>query len=234
MTAHAEHTINIFEEIFKTLPPLVPEEIVSDMQAALDQLRHNHSLADEEVEDTVIVFGRQVWPYRQAFQEFYELYEGKMGEQVLLQQLSSDLKKKYKVFCAHGGSFRALQAGGPFGYFTPDEQAALCEVLVETRRTLRQHARQAVVSTDKKDYLRRVYEFQEILDDIEKRLDTLRLMADNEQEHPELAKEIRAQVRGFELGLASLGPHTQYDAVCFAAEHFEGRKKEKLDHRIAA
>ena len=52
-------------------------------------------------------------------------------------------------------------------------------------------------------------------------------MADDEQEHPELAAEIRSQIRAFEYGLCLLGPAHHYEAVCQAEEHFIGRKEEK-------
>lgn len=230
--ASVSYTLAIFEKLYRELPPLVPKEVVQDMESALDQMRHNHSLSIEELEDTMIVFGKDTWAFRKAFYEFLDLYEGRMGESMLLQILFPELRKKYKEFVAHGGTFRDLHAGGPLDFFTPDERVALCEALVESRRALHEHAKQAVVSTDKEDYLHRVYEFQVILDDIEKRLDTLLTMADSEQEHPELATEIRDGVQTFEYGLCALDQHTSYDAVCRATEHYEGRRADKKAHIV--
>ena len=226
------HTLAIFEQLYRKLPPLVPQEVASDMGKALEQIRHNHSLTIDELEETMIVFGKAVWPFRKAFQEFLELYEGKMGEQLLVQLLFPGLQKKYKEFQAHGGTFRDLHAGGPLGFFEPEERSALCEALIEAHRALREHASQAVLSTDKDDYLSRVFEFQTILDDIEKRLDTLLVMADSEQEHPELATEIREGVKGFEYGLCALDQHIDYDAVCAAPAHYEGRRADKKSHIV--
>lgn len=227
-----QHTLQIFEKLYRDLPPLVPQEVASDMQKALEQLQHNHSLGIEELEDTMIVFGKAIWPFRRAFVEFLDVYEGRMGEQLLLQILFPEVKKSYKEFVAHGGTFRDLHAGGGLDFFETDHRTALCEALIETRRALRNHAAQAVLSTDKQEYMHRVFEFQTILDDIEKRLETLRTMADSEQEHPELATEIREGVRGFEYGLCSLGPDIQYDAVCEAVPHFEGRRIDKKAHIV--
>lgn len=231
-SASVQHTLNIFEKLYRDLPPLVPQEVVRDMEKALEQIRHNHTLTLDELEDTMIIFGKATWPFRQAFQEFLDLYEGRMGEQLIMQVMFPSLRKKYKEFKAHGGTFRDLHGGGPLEFFSPDERVALCEVLVESQRALQDHARQAVISTDKDDYLARVYEFQIILDDIEKRLDTLLVMADNEQEHPELASEIRAGVRGFEYGLCSLAQHTDYAAVCQSVEYYQGRKVDKKSHIV--
>ena len=226
------HTLVIFEQLFHQLPPLVHPSIRHDMGQALEQVRHNNKLTLEELEDTMIVFGKQVWPYRQAFREFVEVYEGKMGEQFLRQVVSPALRKRFDAFAAHGGGFRDLYAGGPFGFFSAEERVSLGEAMVMVRQTVREHVAQAVVSTEKREYEGRIYEFHQILDDIEKRLDTLRLMADNEQEHPELAAEIREGVRTFEYGLCSLGPHLDFESLHKAPDHFVGRKKDKQHHIV--
>jgi hypothetical protein len=149
----------------------------------------------------------------------------------LLQKLSSGLKKRYQEFQAHGGDFRDLHGGGQLEFFSAPERVEFCRVLVSVSQAIREHAVQAVVSTDQLKYEERIIEFSEVLDDIEKRLDTLRQTADDEQEHPELAAEIRAQIRAFEYGLCSLGPHTSHAAVCEAEGFFSERKLEKHHQR---
>lgn len=220
-------TLEIFERLCDDLPPLFPKEIGADLERAREQMLLNHGLTIEELEDTMIAFGKKIWPYRRAFEEFVEIYEGKLGEKFLMGKLSPTMKQRYKQFKEYGGTFRDLHSGAPASFFSADERGNLCASLVDVRRDIRDHARQAALSVDRRKYEDRILEFQTILDDIEKRLDTLRLMAEDEQEHPELAAEIRAQVQGFEHGLCFLGPRVDYEAVCNAAPHFEGRKLEK-------
>ncbi|OGH71117.1 MAG: hypothetical protein A3C90_01535 [Candidatus Magasanikbacteria bacterium RIFCSPHIGHO2_02_FULL_51_14] len=231
MRTDIQHTLAIFEQLHKALPPLVPDRAREELAHALEHVRSDASLTLAMLEDTMIVFGKKLWPYRRAFQEFVDLYEGKLGEKMFVARLSIKLKRRYKEFQAHGGDFRDLHAGGPLGFFTPDERLELCGALVAARTSVRDHAMQAALSTDRDAYEERIEEFQDILSDIEKRLDSLRQTADREQEHPELAAEIRAQIRAFEYGLCALGPRIDYDAVCRADEHFEGRRQEKKMYR---
>lgn len=227
-----QHTLFVFGRLLDDMPPLVPQEIQSDMQQAYEQMRHNYSLSLQELEDTIIVFGKKLWPYRKAYDEFLDIYEGKLGEQFLLGRLPLAMKKRYQEFKAVGGHFRDFHHGAPAMFFTSEERTKLCEALVETNLDIRRHAIQSVLSIDQEYYQKRVIEFQTILEDIEKRLDTLRLMADDEQEHPELAGEIREQVRSFEYGLCLLEPAHTYEAVCKSEEHFQGRKLDKKHHRV--
>lgn len=226
-TPSVRHTLWIFERLRQEAPPLVPAEIIHDLDQALEQIRSNFDLTLGELEQTLIVFGQKLWPYRKAFEEFLDLTEARLGESFLLGQLSRPLKQKYEDFLAHGGGLRDLHTGHPAAFFTSAERNELCSALVEMNHEIRKHTVQAVLTTERRRYEQRVVEFQVILDDIEKRLDTLRRMADDEQEHPELASEIRAQIRAFEYGLCLLGPEHRYEAVCLAEEHFAGRREEK-------
>ena len=222
-----KHTINIFEKILNELPPLIPKEVISDMNHALEQVRLNFDLTLKELEDTMIVFGKQIWPYRRSFEEFVSTCEGRLGETFLLAKISTNLKKKYKDFLSYGGDYRDLHSGAPVDFFTTKERIELGAILVEVKIDLRKHTSQEVLSTRRREYEEKVLEFQTILDDMEKRLDSLRVMADNEQEHPQLAEEIRENIRSFEYGLTALGPHPDHDAICNATEYFIGRKKYK-------
>jgi hypothetical protein len=221
------HTLALFGMIIDDLPPLVPETLREDMQHAYEHMAHDVHLTATELDDTMIVFGKRVWPYRQAFAEFYDEFEGLLGERFLLERLSAKAKKRYQEFLTYGGTFRDLVSGRPAGFFASVEREELHRVLVHVEQDIREYTVQAVLSTERVRYDKRIQEFTQVLADIETELGTLRSMADSEQEHPDLAAEIRAQVRSFEYGLALLGPPHRLEAVKKAPEHFSGRKVEK-------
>ena len=225
MTTAIQHTQVIFEHLCSDIPPGVPKEIKENIAQAREQVESNVSLTLPELEDTMIYVGKLLWPYREAFQEFFRVAEGDLGEQYLLGKFNPIMKKKYQAFKENGGSFRDLHAGTNVSFFTSDERVMVCEALISVEEEIRAYAVQAILSTDERRYERRVEEFKKILEDMETRLNALRTMADMEGEHPELASEIRDQIRGFEQGFALLGPKIRHEAVCNAGEHFEGRKK---------
>jgi dsDNA-binding SOS-regulon protein len=138
-----------------------------------------------------------------------------------------DLKKKYRTFKEHGGTYHDLRTGGPALYFSSEERQKLFEYLVDVDTELRQYVFQAVLSTERKKYEDLILELQTVLDDVEKRLDNLRILAEDEDEHPQLAEEIRSQVRSFEFGMCLLGPRLKIHELENAKEHFAGRRLEK-------
>lgn len=223
----SQATISIFERLASDMPPLVPDAIRGALSASIEHVEGNPHLTPKEAESALLSSAKKLWPYRQAFQEFVDVEEGKIGERFLLGKLTPPMKQKYRKFKEYGGTLRDLHSGSPAAFFTSEERGLLCAALVEMHRDIVAHARQLVLSAERVRYENRVVEFQVLFDDIEKRLDTLRRMAEDEEEHPMLAAEIRAQVEGFEHGLCTLGPRVEYAAVCNAAPHFEGRKMEK-------
>jgi hypothetical protein len=227
-----QHTADIFERLVRNMPPLVPKETQEDARLALEQVKNNVHLDIEELEDTMITFGMKLWPHREAFLEFYRLYEGQIGESFLIAKLPREVKQAYKRFQAEGGTFADLHTGkGPIHLFQSKHRAALCEVLVDVQKEVWDYTRQAVLSKDRVRYTKRIEEFQQIFKDIDRRLEALRDMAEDEQEHPELASEMREHVRGFEHGLCLLGPKLDYEALCNVDEHFQSRKEQRRLHQ---
>jgi len=227
-----KHTIDIFERIYNHLPPLLPEETKEEFEHALEHLHDDVTIDLADVENIVIALGKKVWPYRRAFGEFLDMYQGKLGEKFLLGRLTPALKNRYKEIKEHGVTYHDLRSGDPLNYFELEERILLKESLIDVDGDVRVHAEQAVLGLDRKKYEDLIIDFQTILDDIEKRLDTFRLMAEDEEEHPRLAEEIRSQVRSFEFGLCLLGPNTEHHQILEADDYFLERRKDKKIHRF--
>lgn len=221
-----QSTISIFEDLYKKIPPLVPSKLKQKMEHALNHLKNDQTVTLEEVEDTMITFGYEVWPWNQAYREFLSFCESKVGEHFLLPKLNKSTEEKYNRFVSYGGSFRELHSGRPAEFFTLEERKELSRALVETQKELREFTDREILGTEKNKYLKKVKEFSEILGKINDQLKSLRTLADSEQDHPVLADQIRARVRSFEYSLCLLGPELEYHAVDKSLDYFSGRKHE--------
>lgn len=225
--SQVKHTIEIFEMVNDNLPPLVPKEIEEELEHSLEHLRDDYLVGINEAESMMISLGKKVWPYWKAFFEFYDMEQGRMGEKFLLGKLSPDLKKRFKEFKEHGGSYRDLRSGGAVVFFETEERQIFTEAFVDVDKYIKQHTRQSVLSLERPKYEKLILDFQVTLDDIEKRLDSLRLLAEDEEEHPELAIEIRQRVRDFEYGLCLLGPNSRHEEIINTEDYFKERREFK-------
>ncbi|MFB6225841.1 MAG: hypothetical protein ABEJ02_00640 [Candidatus Paceibacteria bacterium] len=227
------HTVSFFRQMYKDLPPLVPDEVSKNMKEALDQVENNMSLKKDDVEEVVIKFGKAIWPYRKAFHEFVDLYEGKIGEKIFLTKMPNKFKVEYKEFKKEGHTFRDLYSGKQAQFFDLEYRTQLHQALAQTRTDVKKHVRQLVTSSEKDEYMGKVEEHKEILSDIEDKLDQLRDLADNEYEHPELVGEIKQQIEAFEHSLAGMGSSVDHEEIMNAPEFFEGRKDVKEGRNFA-
>lgn len=219
-------TIDIFRRLYAHIPPLFPSDVAEKMGHALEHLERDETITVAEVEDTMIRFGYELWPWNQAYREFLVLAESQVGEHFLLPKLNKSLRGRYLDFKRYGGDLRELHSGRPADFFSPEERGELCGALVDLQHELRHYVDRSLIGLEKTRYLRRVNEFKGVLAEIQKQLDVLNKLAESEQDHPTLADEIRSSVRHFQYGLCLLGPDLDYDAVCRMPEYYRGRKQD--------
>lgn len=217
------YSVSFFEQLYHDLPPLFPKADREVMRHALEHMQQEHSVSADDIEHTIITFGMKIWPYRRAFEEFYEKIEQRRADEFFEAHARQHqaLLSWWKEWRGQGHHVAALLrgTGSACGAFSSEELAALCNVCVSVKQDL-QHATTALVSgQERAAYERRAVEFKVLQEAIQERLERLREVANDAEEHPRLATEIRHAVRDFEKGLAFLRPHTTFEEVC----HWETR-----------
>jgi len=220
-------TLSIFKIFYDKLPPLVPADIMLAMKKALEEFQSDDNADVADVENTMVKFGYQVWPWHKAHKEYLMKAEEQMGNHFLMPRLPKTMQEKYKKYSEYGMTHADLYSGRPaLEYFTPEERAVLGGALVDARNDLDDYVDHQISSLDNEKYLQRVEELNQILADVKQKLDNLRAMADKEYDHPSLANEIRARVTGFEHGLCWLAPDLDKEQVDNAWEFFRGRRQD--------
>jgi len=225
-----QYSISLFEQMCDDLPPLFPKEEQEAIQHALGHVKKDADITSDQLDDTIIVFGKKLWPYQRAFQEFSERVERHRGNEFFEAHVREypELYEWFKAWQYGGGHVAELFCGKwkHVGALTAGERVALCHILAEARRDIRHAAITMVAGQERAAYERLIIEFRLLLEAIEEQLNHLRTIANDEQEHPQLAAELREQIRGFERGLALLEPHTTLEEVCSARERMHWKRAE--------
>jgi len=221
-----QYTTQIFRQLYTFVAPVLPTELEEEMRHALEHIENDAELSRADIEDTMIIFGKRVWPYRKALQEVIGLHEGKVGEKFFRAALSRKMQKKFDQFVAQGGTVQDIHTGAPASFFTLEERIELNHALVDMNTHLKTYAIQAVKGTGHKEFQASVQEFTSLLDNLENQLSDIRVMADDAQEHPMIAREMREHIRGFEQGLVLLGQEYSQEEMEKAGDHFHGRRRE--------
>lgn len=218
-------TLAIFSYLYHTLPPLVPIEIRRRMGLELERFAVSGHNMENVLEASMLEFGYEVWPYRQAYASILNITEEKLGDHFFIPKLSPELEEKYDNFKRYGGTFRDLHSGNAAHFFTNEERGELCGALVETMNELKSATDREVSGISRGRYLKRVDEFKSMLKEIKRVIARLRHLANKEHDHSQLAEHIRARVHSFEEGLCLLGPDINFDAVCRSEDFFADRRK---------
>lgn len=221
-----QSTINLFWHLYNHLPPLFPAEVALEMKKELENLASQPNISLEEIEDKMVKFGYEIWPWNQAYKHFLDVATDQLGEHFLLPRMSDSLREKYLVFKGCNGTLRDLQTGKAAGFFTSEERAELCAELVDMHLQLREYVNRDLVGINKKLYFSKIEEYEKLLNKIESSLESLRDMVAKEEEGSVLVGEINSKIRDFEHSLCLLGTELDFDEVCQAPDFFAGRKTE--------
>ena len=196
------------------------------MKNELENLATQPAVNVFEIEDKMIKFGYEIWPWNQAYKYFLDVARDQLGEHFLLPQMSEGLREKYLDFKAFNGELKDLQTGRAAGFFTPEERAELCGELVDMQLQLKDYVNRDLVGVNKKQYFNKIEEYEKLLEKIKSNLEGLRNLVAIEEPDSALTLEINSKIRDFEHSLCLLGKEMDYEAVCQAQDFFAGRKIE--------
>lgn len=216
----------IFRHLYEYASPILPYDVRDEMAEALAQLEDRDDITRLEAEETLIVFAKKAWPYRKAYEDILAVFDAHYGEQFLKAHMPGRLWRRYQEFLAAGGEYYHVKTGRGVNFFTSEERVLLCGILVDMRQSVRDHVAQAIRSTEKKKFDNLVAAYENALADIDVELAHIRALADKEQEHPRLARQLRAEAEAFEHGLALLGPEQDAVRLCELKECVPRRRRE--------
>lgn len=219
-------TIKLFWYLYDHLPPLFPAGVAWEMKSELKNLENNSDKSLEQIENKMIKFGYDIWPWNQAYKHFLAVVQTQLGDHFLVPQMSNGLRGKYLDFKAYGGELKDLQTGRPAAFFTPEEIVELCAALVDMQSQLKDYVNRDLVGVNKKQYFNKIEEYEQLLEKIKSSLESLRELVTGEESDSVLTLEINSKIRDFEHSLCLLGMELDYEAVCQAPDFFAGRKVE--------
>src|SRR3989338_5236324 len=180
------YTLSILKHILnKTEHTLFPQERLEEMKKEYATLEANPEITQAQIEDLIIRFGKEIWPYQEGLEELYSRHGKAVEETRVKEKLSPQLKAKYEQFLAFGGSLSDFRHGSVTEtYFTSEEKFELGQATVDAHATTlheiasscradKQHECEAVIA-DHKQKLARIEEKLIVLRELATRSDKWR------------------------------------------------------------
>ncbi len=223
-----KHILTIYQHLYDRVPPLVSEELRNALNQEITRLKNKEDVTSEEIEASMVSYGKQLWPYIKAFEEMVMLHESRMADKLFHQKASSTLRKKYALVCKLGSGFVPVCYGVSADHFDHDERRELNEVLVDLKKDIRRYAMQAVMTHDRKTYEQKIGYYGNLVEEINATIMALNAFADEQAEvHDDLAQDAESKVRAIEQSLAFIGPTLNIQEIRQAPEYYQGKREER-------
>lgn len=206
-------TLSLFRHLYVTLPPLFPEDTKQRMGECLARFQRDPDASVGEVEQIMVVFGYEVWPWSRAYHNFLDRIHGHAVDHFFLPKLAPSLADKCRSFIRCGGSFDDVRSGNAAEFFAEDERRELLGALINLHGAARQYASHQILGLDRRWYLERVREHLDRIAEMSEIVKNLRAEASREKSYPFLAAEMEDRARAFEHGLCHLGPEIDHDQM---------------------
>ncbi|MFH1286741.1 MAG: hypothetical protein ABII02_03235 [Candidatus Magasanikbacteria bacterium] len=215
------YSLILFRSLLDRMPPGLPDEIFQAGQDNYFELQISYA-DDVETEQAILVYGKQVWAYRQAALEFEEVHGAGKRENFFTLFLTTALKEKWEKFISEGGDIHNFKNPDQYeNFFEPEEDLAIEEAFVESSHITDDYLDRLSKSEKKSDFKRILEKYQREQDLIEKKIEELRMIVPEEGE--KWVEEIQKEASFFELGLADVEERPTVEKVQGKIDFYRGQ-----------
>jgi hypothetical protein len=223
------YTLSLLRLALDKAPPTYPADYKQKYAERLAKFEDNPKTPYKEITDTIVQFGEDSWPWRKAYEEFYDRYGRSSEEAHLLERLDEGLRQKYEKFIHEGGKINYLEQPrseeelyqpSPFEqYFTPEEKYAIQQALLDAREAAREEINELVTKSRAEDYTAAVEAWGKRQDSIVADIGELRQLA---KVSDKWRAEILSRVRRLEEGWSVVEQGFDEEAVDKELEYWKG------------
>ncbi|MEK7606585.1 MAG: hypothetical protein AAB444_00060 [Patescibacteria group bacterium] len=219
MQRHPHHfTLEILRNLVVSAPGTFPADRRVAILAECDALVADPKSRLEEIEGKIMEFGKEIWPYRKAFDDLHDRYSKSKEEALMREKLDSGTLSKMLEFTRDGGRLEDVRHGALLEEsFDPEEKFAIGQALLAAHETVKEELEKQCAGEKKAEFEEVVKHYQGVKEKLINRLDTLRGMG---EASPKWAGEISEKVRAFEEGFGFMGREFTREDINGAIEYY--------------
>jgi len=110
-------TIDLIKTAIHRLPGVFPQGRHQEMENAIATLERNPDATLEGIESMLVAFGAELWPYCEAYEQFYKIYGEAKERELMRKKLSEPSRAALDKFVAEGGNIESVRDGSRFEHF---------------------------------------------------------------------------------------------------------------------
>ena len=197
------HTLALLKLLLdKAEHTLFPAQELAQLRAEYTQIAADPAQTPTQIEQTIVRFGKKIWPYAEALEELYRRHGQEREAQTVCTKLSGELCAKYQDWLVKGGALSDFRHGAQMELaFSPEEKLELSTAGVEAHAQVLREIAQTCRADKKNECEEVIAEHQEKLARFEKKLTILKALT---QKSEKWQAEIEDKIQTFEKAFGYL------------------------------
>lgn len=218
MSHKYQSTIDLIKAAIHKLPSIFPVARRQKMEDAVAGLERDADSKIEDIETRLIEFGKEIWPYNEAYEAFYKIYGEAKERSLMREKLSESARTALDKFVSEGGNIESVREGEKFEhFFDTDIRAEIVNAELAAHDGVHEEMQELINGEKKGD-------FDALLDDYRKKRDAI-LEKINELEKLGLRSEkwqveIADKVKTFRQGFAYIERVPTFDDVASEIQYY--------------
>lgn len=195
-----QFTLNLLWQMAEKAPVTFPEEKREIIKKKCDAFLKDKKVACQKVEEALVEFGREIWPYRKAWEEMYEKYGRPKEAEYFEKNLPKELHERYFACKVKGGGhcLREYRMCGLMEKcFSPDEKFFLDQAVLSTLSKTKEEVNELVLGSKRDEYQKLFEKWSALQKVMAEKIEELKKMA---KMHPKWQAEILEKVKTIEEG----------------------------------
>jgi len=194
-------TIDLLRNVIHAMPGVFPQERHQVMDGKLNEFERNPDATQEEIESALITYGGEIWPFREAYEEFHRAHGEERERALVREKLSPRAQEAFDRFLGEGGGVEDVRQGAKFESFDTDLRAEIVHAELAAHDAVNAELEGRIAGAGKEEFEGLVESHRKKLAAIREKIAELRALASRS---PKWAPEILDKARTFEQGFCYL------------------------------
>jgi len=188
------------------------------MEAAIAALERNPETKIEDIESRLIAFGAELWPYCEAYEQFYKIYGEAKERELMKKKLSEPAGMALDKFVAQGGNIESVRDGSKFEqFFDSDIKGEIVAAELEAHDGVHEEMEKLIAGEKRSEFEALLADRKEKQAALARKIDELAALADRSFDRRE---EILDKVKIFREGFAYAERSPSLDDVSHEIQYY--------------
>ncbi len=195
-----EYTLDLLRTVIHSMPAVFPRDRHEQMDKQLDAFLNDSNAKKEDIEATIVAFGKEIWPYYEAYEQFYRTHGEAREREAMRLQLGDRVRGIFDQFVSEGGKIEDVRGGARLEtVFDEDAKVEIVNAELEAHDAVHDEMEKLIAGEMAAEFSQQLNDHQKKLIAYEEKIAELRLLASRD---PRSAPEILDKAKTYEQGFA--------------------------------